>query len=224
MDDYGRRWATYGLAALSLTGLLAGCGSGSSDAASSSDTSTTATGAPAAGQSPAPKALTDAQLKPLLLGVSALPTGWRTSPVDTSSSQGGITCATKEPKKTHVGDVEADFANSSVETISERLDSYPGSAAAASSFTASIAYLTSCSSAHAGGVQLAISLLSLPTAGDQSAAFQLTGTIQGFNVAIDVDYSRRGANIVTLIHSDIVPIDSQLTGSTTSKAVAKLAG
>lgn len=158
----------------------------------------------------------------MLLTVNDFPTGWRTTPVDNSSGKVAGKCGKPEPKPTHTAEVEADFANGSVEQLDEQLDSYPSPAAAMAAYQAGTGYTGSCTTLTSGGVALTIGQVSIPQVGDATFGVQATGTVQGFNIAVDIIYTLQGRLIVSIMHVDLAPLDTDLEVAQLKKAVAKV--
>ena len=64
--------------------------------------------------------------------------------------------------------------------------------------------------------------MSIPTIGDRSYGLQLTGSIQGVDVAVDYLYSLNGAVIASGLHIDTAPMDTTFAATQLQMAVARL--
>lgn len=209
------------VAALPLLISLAACASASN--ASSPSDSPRATGPSVTTESGA----SSTQLESSLLTISDLPEGWRTAPVDDSSSDdsgGRFTCTTSEPKHTHVGEAEAAFATGQIETINDALDSYTSTAAARSQFAAYARYVNSCTGAKLGGYTFTIGQLSVPRIGEQSAGVEFDGSVEGVNVSIQVVYALQGRVITSFEHVNLGGGDITTTDQLLTKQIQRVAG
>jgi len=141
------------------------------------------------------------KLKPMLLTVEQMPTGWSQGG---SGTGGGIGCLTHifEPKGIRkTGSASVTYAaNAGLPQVTEELATYSGPAKTA--FQGIDATLRACKTVKgsSGGSKATgtVGEMSFPKMGDQSAAFEVQLTISGTSANQDVVIARKGSIILGL--------------------------
>jgi hypothetical protein len=133
--------------------------------------------------------VTKANLKSKLITVSQLPSGWSVDNSSGSGSSSGGCFANTKHIETRGGDVEtsASFENGNLPDFTEEL---AGGRSLSSNFAKIEKYLNNCKKASftdSGTTYSAtVGAMSFPTVGSRSAAYQVSFSIKGFTVGIDI--------------------------------------
>jgi len=163
-----------------------------------------------------------------LLSIDQMPTGW--SVTNAGGAEGGLSgCLSPRIGIKPVASAKASvtFADGgNFPEVAEDLATY-GSASITTikrGFATLITTLDHCRSATLNGKRttLQIGQMSFPQYGNQSAAFVLTFSVSGVNVAVDMVMARVGTTMVAVLEADVTTVDvSQFRGFVV-KAVAKV--
>lgn len=206
--------------------LLAACSSSGGNPGGSPPapvTGSTASGGSKASSPAAPPR----NLKPQLLTVADLPSGWA---VDNSSDSGGGTappCLRNVKAKLHTSDkAGADFVKGTdIPDFEEQLG-YFGTSAALSGYTTITDILNRCKdfSFTTGGQKYtgSIGQLSFPKRGQHSTAWQIVLSVQGVSLGIDVLLVHKGSELALLLYGDLGTPDLSEFTSLVDKALAKV--
>jgi hypothetical protein len=133
--------------------------------------------------------VTKGELKSKLITVSQLPSGWSIDNSSSSGSTSGGCFANTKHIETRGGDVEtsASFENGNLPDFTEEI---AGGRSLASNFTKMEKYLNGCKKASftdSGTTYSAtVGAMSFPTVGSRSAAYQVSFSIKGITVGIDI--------------------------------------
>lgn len=217
-------------AVVASVALLAACGSSSnSPGASSPKTSAQTSSSSSQSPSSSPTPSTPPRdLNPQLLTVADLPAGWSVS--HSTSSGGGATppCIKALKVRFHSSSkAEASFVKGTDVPILNEVIGYFGTAAAtAAVFNAGVAALNACTtmSFKADGYTYSgsIGAMSFPHLGDQSSAWQLTLTSQGYTFGFDVVVARKGPELALVLYGDLGTPNLDDVTALVTKAVAKM--
>jgi len=164
----------------------------------------------AASPTTATSAITQSQLKSALLAVTALPTGWSTTPPSTDKktpcNQPSVTKAVP-PAAT----AEADFVmGTDVPFFGDILNAYSDAATAGRAFDKYQSVTSACTSYNQDGVKVDIGQLSVPSLGDRSIGYRLTLSQGGSSVVLDNEFIQRGEVIVFVGYGDLTADTQQL--------------
>src|SRR5579871_3127547 len=170
----------------------------------------TCVGAFALATAPTADAISKAQLRSKLLGVSDLPTGWSVdnssaSPTQLGGCLSGINQVGKQRGETKV---QAKFVNGTSPYFFEGLTSGPYAAADYQRFHQVFAKCRSLTISSEGTtIRLSVGAMSFPRIGSRSAAWALTGSYQDITLGLDfVEF--RVKNIAGLVgYFDVGPPD-----------------
>jgi hypothetical protein len=133
--------------------------------------------------------VTKADLKSKLITVGQLPSGWSVDNSSSSSSSNGGCFANTKHIETRGGDIDvsASFEDGNLPDFTEEL---AGGHSLSSNFTKIERYLNSCkkvSFTDSGTTYSGtVGAMSFPTVGSRSAAYQVSFSVQGFTVGIDI--------------------------------------
>jgi hypothetical protein len=191
--------------------------------------SSSAPGASSAASKPQSSASVPARnLKPQLLTVAELPTGWAVDNSSDSSDSGAPPCL-KDLKATfNTSDrAKVDFVKGTDLPQFEQSLGYFGTIAAAlAKYQAGAAILNNCKdvSFTSDGHKFtgSIGALSFPKVGQQSSAWQLVISTQGVTVGLDAVLVQVGPELTMLIYGDLGGPDLDEATSLARKAVAKM--
>jgi hypothetical protein len=215
-----RRWVV-GAMIVGVVGLV-GCGSSKPAAtapASTAPASTADVGVKTVSPTSRPAGMTSAQIRPELLTVADLPTGWSTTPV-TSSGGSGFCGADSTTKDDSSGSVESDFVDGQEPIFNESIVAYP--ALSVPSFNKAVGILDRCTSVQDSGTRLTVGRLSFPTIGTASAAYQFSGSDEGFTLDVDLVLARKGNQVLLIGYGGIGDPDITQLTSFARQAAAKL--
>jgi len=136
----------------------------------------------------APK-VTKAELKSKLITVSQLPSGWSVDNSSSSGSTNGGCFANTKHIETRGGDIDvsASFENGNLPDFTEEI---AGGRSLSSNFTKIKKYLNGCKkvSINDSGATYSgtVGAMSFPTVGSRSAAYQVSLSVKGFTLGIDI--------------------------------------
>ena len=119
---------------------------------------------------------------------------------------------------------EADFSRGSTDFAYEVLSKFDTADQAGSALAAYTGYIDSCKTFEADGHRLTVGQLSLPSAGDESHPYRLSGEINGVKVSFDVVLARTGPTVVLIENGGLGTADSDFTTDFLGKALAKASG
>ena len=201
--------------------VLAACGSTGVKQASA-PTSTSAHGSPSASSSFPPRNLT-----PQLLTVADLPAGWV---AHNASSSGSVNFACLQKlKAAHLSLSKASagfIQGSGFPLLQQRVVYYGTSARAITSYTSGVAELNNCTgvSGTGGGFKFtgSIDALSFPKMGDESSAWQIALSSDGYSFGCDVVVVRKGPELTLILYGDLGTPDITAATSLVRTAIAKM--
>jgi len=168
------------------------------------------------------------ELTSQLLGANDLPTGWS---IDNSPANNDATtppCITDGKTAFHATvKTERDFVEGNdFPRFSEQIGYFGSPDTAKTRFEAGKAVLDNCKalSFTSGGVQFtgSIGALSFPTIADRTAAWRLTLSASGLDIALDVVVVQKSAELMMLIYGNVGSVDVGPLTTFVNKAVAKL--
>ena len=188
--------------------ILSACGGGSSDG----DSDQPAASAP----------LSKAQAAKALLTIGDFESDWKAEPADDSDA--GITITRGDPSCSVLAhgpddkaptEVESSFTRADQASMSDTIESYDDSSQANTQWRARLKALSACHAFTLGGsgnpsVEVQVEPAEVGDLGDEAAAFQATGTVQGVTMNLDLMTVRTGRNVVaitTLAFNDRPPRD-----------------
>lgn len=198
-------------ATITLAFVLASCGGGSSAASKTSYQHSIPT-----------TTLAPPNLKPLLLSVTDLPTGWS---VDNSKSGGSSTfngCKTFNTVN-QSDTASAEFTDGGLPVLVESLGWSPNAPALLKSGIANVNQCKSMTISNNGQTENAtMGPMSFPTVGSQSAAYQMIVNIKGLNVDFDIIIAQKGNYLVLVALGDLGPPNTTQLQQFVSSAIAKI--
>jgi len=198
------------IVALSIVVLaLAGCSAKSATPAKVGASVTTTT-------APAP------DLRPLLLAVSDLPTGWAVDNTPQSASTSCYTNPLKQVASTAYANIN--FAQGgSLPELAQELGLYASGPSAFATVTKTLNTCKTFTETSKGQVVNGVmGPMSSPTYGDQSAAYDATLTIQGVDVNQGFVMVRKGNYITLIALGDIGSLDAPTMQGFVNQAVTKI--
>jgi hypothetical protein len=211
----GMRWLAVGIGTVFL---LAACSSSGGDPGSSPPASNPQTAA----------SVPVRNLKPQLLTVSDLPTGWA---VDNSSDSGGGTappCVKNLKSKLDTTDhAEADFVKGTdVPVFNQQLGDYGTSAEALARYRTSTRILDGCRdfSFTSDGHKFtgSIGQLSFSKLGQNSDAWQIVLSAEGLTLGLDVVLVQKGTELALFLYGDFGTPDMSEFTQLVNKALARV--
>ena len=210
-----RRMAVAILASVAC--LLAACSSSSSP---STTTPTSHVVQSASSTSPPTTAPTGPPLSSLLLTVNDLPAGWVVDNSTSSSTASGcLSSSTNTPTS-----VNATFAQGG--SLPELLEVLDRKGDAEQRFGAVVSALNACHSTTITGsgqsITLSIGAMSFPSEGDQSNAYDFSGSVEGLAVNLGLVIIRKGYYLLGVGLVDIGSVDTDSLESFVSTAMEKL--
>ncbi|KRC64632.1 hypothetical protein ASE12_07550 [Aeromicrobium sp. Root236] len=166
--------------------------------------------------------LSKVQAQKALLTIGDFESDWKAVPVDDSDA--AITITKGDPSCSALANGPGDKAPTSVESSFSRADqasmddtveSYGSSAKATKEWRAHLKDISACHAFTLGGsgtpsVEVEVTPAEVTDLGDEAAAFQATGTVQGVTMNLDLVTVRTGRNVVaitTLAFNDRPPRD-----------------
>jgi len=188
--------------------VLSACGGGSADGRSDE---------PAAS---AP--LSKAEAQKALLTIDDFESDWKAVPVDDSAAgititKGDASCSAlaNGPDDKAPTTVESSFSRADQASMDDTVESYGSSAKATKAWRARLEDVSACHAFTLGGsgtpsVEVEVKPAVVSDLGDEAAAFQATGTVQGATMNLDLVTVRAGRNVVaitTLAFDDRPPRD-----------------
>jgi hypothetical protein len=158
-----------------------------------------------------------------LLSIDQMPTGWAVdnSPVSSAKDCVNKLLLPKGIKRTaSAGEYFDDDGN--VPTFEEKLATFSGSASNA--FDKMISSANACKNFTAGGHKFTMGQMSFAHYGNQSAAYTVSGDIQGESIGEDFLIVREGSVIAAFAEADLQPVSTDLSQfeGLVVKALAKL--
>ena len=169
--------------------------------------------------------LTKAQLHSKLISLSNLPTGWS---VDNSSSSSSVSsgCLASLKKPPGKGTkVTVSYANGQLPQLDELLASGPREVAAYNELNHVLARCKHFTASNDGQTEtFTVGAMSFPQLGDQSAAYQITFSVQGVNAGFDVLLFRTGSIEGVVVYGDIGSPDSSQFQAFATEAINKVEG
>jgi hypothetical protein len=198
-------------ATIALALALASCGGGSSATSKTSN------------HQPAPTTtLPPPNLKPLLLSVTDLPTGWS---VDNSKSGGSSTfkgCKTFNTVN-QTDSASTEFTDGGLPVLVESLGWSPNAPALLKSGIANVNQCKSMTISNNGQTEKAtMGPMSFPTVGSKSAAYQMIVNIKGLNVDFDIVIAQKGNYLVLVALGDLGPPNTTQLQQFVSAAMTKI--
>jgi hypothetical protein len=189
---------------------LAGCSAKSATPAQVGASVTTTTTAPAP------------DLRPLLLAVSDLPTGWAVDNTPQSASTSCYTNPLKQVASTAYANIN--FAQGgSLPELAQELGLYASGPSAFATVTKTLNTCKTFTETSKGQVVNGVmGPMSSPTYGDQSAAYDATLTIQGVDVNQGFVMVRKGNYITLIALGDIGSLDAPTMQGFVNQAVTKI--
>ena len=188
--------------------ILSACGGGSSDG----DSDQPAASAP----------LSKAQAAKALLTIGDFESDWKAEPADDSDAgititEGDASCSVlaNGPDDKAPTEVESSFTRADQASMNDTVESYGSSAKATEEWRDHLKAIAACHTFTVGGsgtpsVEVEVTPSEVSDLGDEAAAFQATGTVQGVTMNLDLMTVRTGRNVVaitTLAFNDRPPRD-----------------
>jgi hypothetical protein len=158
-----------------------------------------------------------------LLSVDQMPTGWavNNSPISSAKDCVNTLLLPKGIRRTaSAGEYFDDDGN--IPTFEEKLATFSGSASYA--FDKVISSANACKNFTAGGHKFTMGQMSFTHYGNQSAAYTVSGDIQGESIGEDFLVVREGNVIAAFAEADLQPVSTDLSQfeGFVAKALAKL--
>jgi hypothetical protein len=205
--------------ALAATALTT-CGISAAEAATTTATPRIYTSVPLTVAKPAPRGPTSAQLAKELLTVKQFPSGWSATNVEVSYAREAFCGISGHLKASTTGTAKAGFNNGMTPIFYEFIMGYK--TATSHLFARDVTRLNHCKSFSENGFTFRVSHLRFPRLGTNSAAFQASGSVEGFGVGFDLVVAYRANQVVVGFCGDIGSPSIQLVKSEMRKAVARL--